>query len=122
MYYSNIDKGKLGESIAEKYLRKNGYIILEKNFRSKCGEIDIIGKDKDYIVFIEVKTRSSSKFGTPREAVTFTKQNKIYKTAQLYIMEKRLLNFNCRFDVIEVILNTVTNEHSIKLIKNAFQV
>jgi len=122
MYSFNKDIGNLGESIAEEYLTKMGYIVLEKNFRSKFGEIDIIGKDGNYIAFIEVKARYGSLYGTPAESITTLKQNKIYKTAQLYIMKKRIAKFNFRFDVIEVILNTKNNDHSIRLIKDAFQI
>ena len=96
---------------------------IRKNFRCKLGEIDIIAKDKSFIVFIEVKTRYGSIYGSPSEAITFKKQNKIYKTAQLYIIKKAIHNkFYFRFDVIEVILNTLNSNYSIKLIKNAFQI
>lgn len=122
MHSFNKDIGSLGEDIAENYLKNMGYIILDRNYRSKLGEIDIIGKDGDYIAFIEAKTRYGTIYGTPAEAVTYSKQYKIYKTAQLYILKKKLHKFNFRFDVIEVILNTKDNEHSVRLIKDAFQI
>jgi len=122
MYSFNKDIGALGENIAEEYLTNMGYIVLDKNFRSKFGEIDIIGKDGNYIAFIEVKARYGSIYGTPAEAVTPRKQNKIYKTAQLYILKKRIFKFNFRFDVIEIILNSKDNDYSVRLIKDAFQV
>jgi len=122
MYSFNKDIGALGENIAEEYLTNMGYIVLDKNFRSKFGEIDIIGKDGNYIAFIEVKARYGSIYGTPAEAVTPRKQNKIYKTAQLYILKKRIFKFNFRFDVIEVILNSKDNDYSVRLIKDAFQI
>ncbi len=81
MHYCNKDIGYFGESIATNYIRNQGYIILERNFTCKLGEIDIIAKDKNFIVFIEVKTRYSSFYGNPSESITFRKQNKIYKTA-----------------------------------------
>ncbi|SKA76409.1 putative endonuclease [Clostridium sp. USBA 49] len=118
----NKEVGFLGEEIAVKYLKKYGYVILERNFNCKIGEIDIIGKDKDYIVFIEVKTRYSNIYGSPGEAVTHSKQYKIYKIAQYYIMNKKFYKFNFRFDVIEIMLNNKNNKYSIKLIKNAFQI
>lgn len=123
MHSFNKDIGSLGENIAFNYLNDSGYIILEKNFRCKLGEIDIIAKDGNYIVFVEVKTRSGSIYGSPCESVNFRKQNKIYKIAQLYIMKKHLMKkFNFRFDVIEIILNHRDNNYSIKLIKDAFQI
>lgn len=122
MYSLNKDIGAYGEDIAENYLQKLGYIVLDRNFRSKIGEIDLIGKDGDFICFIEVKTRFGTPYGNPCEAVTFTKRLKIYKTAQMYIMKKRLAKFNFRFDVVEVILNPSNDTSSIKLIKDAFQI
>ena len=80
----------------------------------------MIAKDGDYICFIEVKTRCGSLFGNPCEAVTYPKQQRICKTAQMYILKKKLFKFNFRFDVIEVILNKENGSSSIKLINNAF--
>lgn len=112
--------GAFGEELAENYLEQMGYQIIVKNFRCRIGEIDIIAKDKDYIVFMEVKTRYNDRYGHPCEAVTAHKQYKIYKTAQFYIMVNKLHNFNFRFDVIEVILNYDNDNNYIRLIKNAF--
>ncbi|MCB2292072.1 YraN family protein [Clostridium algoriphilum] len=117
----NKDIGALGEDISENYLRDLDYKILDKNFRCKCGEIDLIAKYKGFICFIEVKSRYGINFGTPAEAVTSTKQHKIYKTAQFYILQKKLNNSNFRFDVIEVILNNANNDFNINHIKDAFQ-
>jgi putative endonuclease len=122
MHSFNKDIGSLGEEIAENYLKHVGYIVLERNFRCKIGEIDIIGKDGDYICFIEVKTRYGVIYGSPCESVTYLKQHKIYRTAELYIMRKKLFKFNFRFDVIEIILNNSNNTPSIRLIKDAFQI
>lgn len=123
MHYCNKDIGSLGEGIAADYIKNLGYIILEKNFRCKLGEIDIIAKDKNFITFIEVKTRYSSIYGTPGTAITIKKQNRIYKTAQFYMLKKSIFNkFYFRFDVIEIILNTSNNKYSINLIRNAFQI
>ena len=117
----NKSIGDLGEQIAEKYLINLGYKILHKNFRYKTGEIDIIGKDQEYITFIEVKTRTSSYFGFPCEAVNSFKQQKIYRTAEIYIMQKKLFKTNFRFDVVEVFLSDISGNHKVKLIKDAFQ-
>ncbi|WML35106.1 YraN family protein [Clostridium sp. OS1-26] len=122
MHSFNKDIGSLGEEIAETYLRQIGYTVLDRNFRCKIGEIDIIGKDGDYICFIEVKTRYGSIYGSPCEAVNYSKQRRIYRTAEAYIMKKKLFKFNFRFDVIEIILNNSNNTPSIRLIKDAFQI
>lgn len=116
----NRDIGSLGEEISENFLVESGYTILDRNFRCKTGEIDLIARDGDYICFIEVKTRCGNLFGSPCEAVNYSKQKRISKTAQMYILKKKLFKFHFRFDVIEVILNKEQGTSSIKLIKNAF--
>ncbi|MFD3156545.1 YraN family protein [Haloimpatiens sp. FM7330] len=121
MHHFNKDIGNYGESLAQEYLKKMGYIILDKNFRCKLGELDLIGKDDTFIAFIEVKTRYSNLYGYPCEAVTKSKQFRIYKIAQLYILKKKLFKCNFRFDVVEIILNKNDEKPSIRLIKNAFQ-
>ncbi|ABY92989.1 YraN family protein [Thermoanaerobacter sp. X514] len=101
--------GSLGEKIAAQYLLKSGYKILEKNFKCKIGEIDIIALFKKEIVFVEVKTRTSTSFGTGSEAVNFRKQQRILKIAQLYLATtEKFRNFQPRFDVIEIYLNPDT--------------
>ena len=94
--------GNEGEEEATQYLIKNGYKIIERNFLCKRGEIDIIAKDGDTIVFIEVKTRKSIKYGTPAEAVDEIKQKHIYKAAEYYLYSRNLENEYVRIDVIEV--------------------
>lgn len=101
--------GNIGENIAVKFLKDKGYQILEQNYNNKIGEIDIIAKDKDIIIFIEVKSRISSKFGMPREAVTLYKQNKIRTVALSYLKQKKMLNCQCRFDVIEYLDGKITH-------------
>ena len=102
----NYNLGKLGEKIAEKYLMKNKYTIIEKNFYSRQGEIDIIAEEKDTreIVFIEVKTRTNSKYGRPEDAVTINKRKHMYKTARYYLYKNKNNNRFIRFDVIEIII------------------
>ncbi|HEY8888852.1 MAG TPA: YraN family protein [Clostridium sp.] len=117
----NKDIGALGEDMSEIFLKNLGYTILDKNFRCKCGEIDIITMFKGYICFIEVKTRYGIKFGLPAESVTLSKQHKIYKTAQVYILKKNIIYFDFRFDVIEILLNNDNNDFLINHIENAFQ-
>ena len=108
--------GKMGEDIAANYLTKNNYKIIERNFRCKQGEIDIIAKDKDEYVFIEVKTRSNLCYGKPREAVNSFKKKRIYKTAKYYLYKKHLENEYIRFDVIEVYIQK--NKYKINYLKN----
>ena len=117
----NKDIGAYGEDISESYLRNLGYSILHKNFRCKSGEIDLIASNKNYICFIEVKTRYGKNFGIPAESVFYSKQHKIFKTAQMYIYMKNIMNTNFRFDVIEVILNAENNNYIVNHIEDAFQ-
>ena len=104
-----------GEKTAEKYLKNNKYKILDCNYHSRFGEIDIIAKKDDFIIFAEVKARNNNSLGEPREAVTYSKQSKIIKTAEFYILEKRI-DLQPRFDVIEVFTDTEEINH----IENAF--
>jgi len=112
--------GNYGENLAREYIEKKGYIILEENFLCKLGEIDIIAKDNNYICFIEVKTRSSKRYGTPLESITNAKKRKLYKTAQYYICLKNIHKSYFRFDAIEVTLISSGEPPNITLIKNAF--
>lgn len=109
--------GKKGEALAYYYLKNKGYKIIAKNYKNFLGEIDIIAKDKDYIVFVEVKTRMSRAFGDPLEAIDETKQFKIRQVATMYLKERRLLEVNCRFDVLAVLGDNIDD---IRHIENAF--
>lgn len=112
--------GAFGEKAAAEYLIKNKYKIMDKNYKTRLGEIDIIAKDKNDIVFIEVKTRTNTKYGLPCEAVDFRKQHVICNVASLYILNKNLKRYNFRFDVVEVIVSN-DKVSSINHIKNAFE-
>lgn len=95
--------GKIGEELATKYLQENDYIILARNFSCRQGEIDIIAKLKNEIVFVEVKTRTNCKYGKPAEAVNSIKQKHIRKTAEYFMLKNNISNNNfIRLDVIEV--------------------
>ena len=109
--------GKLGENIAEKYLTKEGHIILDKNWHFGKEELDIIARKDDIIIFVEVKTRESNAFGEPEEFVTRKKQKHIIRAANAYI-EKKNLEMKVRFDVIAVLLDK--EKHSIHHIEDAF--
>lgn len=105
----NTITGSGGEDLAVKYLMNNKYKILSRNFKTKIGEIDIIAKDKDTIVFVEVKTRKSDAFGLPREAVTYAKQSKIRMVATQYLKLHGGLNQKCRFDVVDILRGEITH-------------
>lgn len=96
--------GNMGEEISCDYLEKLGYQIIDRNFICRQGEIDIVAKDKDEYVFIEVKTRSNLCYGRPREAVNDNKQKHIYKSTKYYLYRNRLNDVFVRFDVIEIYL------------------
>lgn len=118
---NNRETGRLGESIAKNYLLENGYSILETNYSTRYGEIDIIARDGREIVFIEVKTRRGVSFGYPREAVNRQKQLKIKNMAEYYILSKKLSNVKMRFDVIEVFIDQDNNAKSVLILKDAFE-
>lgn len=111
--------GGKGEAYAAKYLKKNGYKIIEKNFRNKIGEIDIIAMDRGVIVFIEVKARKSRAFGSPKDALTVCKQKKISKVALSWLKARNKIGARARFDVVSIISNKSKQE--VEIIKNAFE-
>jgi len=106
MKQQNFSKGKIGENLAINFLEKQGFKIIEKNWRfSRMGEIDIIAEDKNTLVFIEVKARSSSFFGNPLESVDEKKFNKIRKLAEIYLSQNSNNDYDgCRFDLIGILL------------------
>ena len=110
--------GKKGESTAVRYLKKEGYKIVEQNYRSKAGEIDIIARDKKTLVFIEVKTRRSRSFGSPKWAVTPKKQKAISMAALTYLKKTNQTGANARFDVVSILVQGEAPQ--IELIRNAF--
>ena len=111
--------GAKGEARALAFLEKKDYALVEKNYRSEYGEIDIIVKNSGYIVFVEVKTRKSDAIGRPSAWVDKRKQKKLTETARVYLSENET-ELQPRFDVVEVINNTETGEYYIEHIENAF--
>lgn len=103
--------GQKGENLAKKFLIKNKYKILEQNYKNKIGEIDIICYDKenDETIFVEVKTRESTLFGNPCEAVDYYKQKKIKDTAMIYLLKNKKTEDKFRFDVIEILGNEINH-------------
>jgi len=117
----NKTVGTAGEKAAVKYLKKKGYKIIDTNYFVRGGEIDIIAQKDGYVVFIEVKTRTSDKFGLPTEAVGYTKQQRIQNAARFYIMSNGEVDI--RFDVIGVVCDVTSNKIriiEIEHIENAF--
>ena len=109
--------GNIGEDIVTKYLEEKEYQIIERNFRCKLGEIDIIAQDKEEIVFIEVKTRKILSYGNPADSVNEPKQKHIYKASEYYLLINNKLDDFTRIDVIEVYLNS--SSYKINHIKKA---
>lgn len=95
--------GRIGEDTACAYLKEKGYEILKRNYYTRYGEIDIIAKDNDALVFVEVKQRSSKRYGTGAQAVTSKKMDKIRICARLYLQENELHDQEVRFDVIDIL-------------------
>ena len=112
--------GKIGEALACNYLRRCGYSILDRNYRTKIGEIDIVAQDGKILVFVEVKTRRSDSYGLPEESINIKKMHKLTRLAQLYIRNKRLYSAEARFDVVSILIPSRFGKKTIRLIKNAF--
>ncbi len=101
--------GKIGEDVAEKYLRKKGWKILQRNYKARYGEIDIVAQDDETLVFVEVKTRMGTSFGTPEESVTTRKLREVVETAQYYKTLHPMLPEAMRVDVIGIVLDVSHN-------------
>ncbi|MCK4333699.1 YraN family protein [candidate division WOR-3 bacterium] len=113
--------GRKGEEAVERFLTKQGYRILARNFHTRWGELDIVAQDGAEVVFVEVKTRTSSDFVRPEEAVNFKKQDHLRKAAEIWLAKNYLLEPPpCRFDVVAVIIKK-DNEHEIEHLRDAFQ-
>lgn len=108
-------RGRSGEAAAAAYLKKKGYKLLAMNYATRLGEVDIIARDGDFVVFVEVKLRNNPNFAEAREFVTYSKRRKIIATAQLYL-QKQETELQPRFDIIEI----YTDDGSINHIENAF--
>jgi putative endonuclease len=111
--------GEKGEALAVHRLKKAGYKIIETNYRTRLGEIDIVAKENDTIVFVEVKSRRSVHFGNPKQAVTLQKQKKISMVALYYLKTTGQSAAKARFDVVTVIANR--DKPQVEIIKNAFE-
>ena len=119
MTQERLSLGKKGEELAIGWLKAGKYKILERNFKCRLGEIDIIARDGNTLVFIEVKTRATRDFGGPAAAVDDRKQRQLSKVALVYLNQKKLFNIPARFDVVAVEL--LPSSPRIEVIQNAFE-
>lgn len=108
------DLGKFGEELACRYLKEKGYKIIEQNYHARSGEIDIIAKFNDILVFIEVKTRTNLTFGQPEEAINYYKQQKLIKTAEYYLLKHHSLDQNYRIDFVAIEIDRQTKRAKIR--------
>ena len=111
--------GIKGEKLARDFLKKKGYKIIDTNFRCREGEIDIIARKKDYLVFVEVRTKTGDSFGSPEESVTFAKKEKLISSALSYMSTHRDLPESWRIDFVAVELDSNGKAKRIELIENA---
>jgi putative endonuclease len=118
MSSKSLELGRQGEEAAAGYLKKHGYKIIKADYHTALGQVDIIARDKSTVCFVEVKLRSSAKFGAPEEAVDTLKQKKISRTALLFLKKNKLIGVPARFDVVSVYYTD--NKPRIELIKDAF--
>ncbi|MDK2984714.1 MAG: putative endonuclease [Clostridia bacterium] len=115
-----MERKKLGneaEELARRKLISQNYQIIERNFTCKIGEIDIIAKDGDTIVFVEVRSRKNCNYGSPQETVNLKKQRKLRNLAQYYLKINNLMDADCRFDVVAIVVEPQLN---IEIIRDAF--
>ena len=112
--------GAEGERAAKAYLQAEGYRILHENYSTPLGEIDLIAREGDVVVFVEVKARTSDEFGPPQSSVTLTKQRQIVKVAGLFLEREGLTETACRFDVVAVTFGGRKGRPEILLIRDAF--
>src|SRR5690606_12891759 len=112
--------GDFGESLAGRILEQKGYVILERNFQTRYGEVDLVAKEGEVLVFVEVKARRSHNYGSGAEAVTRTKQQRLIRAALHYMFRRGCQNRPCRFDLLELELDKEGKPRSYRLLKNAF--
>jgi len=120
MTISSKELGRVGEEMAIVFLLQQGYSIVEQNYRNDLGELDVVAYDKDVLCFIEVKTRQDDEKGSPFEAITRSKQRKLFHMAQSYLKHKQIKETAARFDVIGIQLD-LPEESQVKIVKNAFE-
>lgn len=117
----NTETGRDAENRAARFLQNKGYAILSRNYRcGKLGEIDIVAKQKDTLVFVEVKSKKEPfSFGTPQEAVTFKKQQTLVRLAHSFMQSRKLIGIPCRFDVVAI--SYLNQNINLEHFQNAFE-
>lgn len=116
-----LQLGARGEALAWNFLRKRGYSILEKNYRTRFGEVDIIAEKEGVVVFLEVKTRRDHQFGFPEESVDWRKREKLTRVAEAYLQTSRLEHRPARFDILSITWDG-RSEPCFSLIEDAFTI
>jgi len=111
--------GERGEALAWNFLKKRGYLLLEKNYRTRLGEVDVVARKDGVLVFVEIKTRRDHRFGLPEEAVDWKKRRKLARVAQAYLQAEGLENRSARFDILSVTWDG-TAEPNFSLLEDAF--
>jgi len=119
MTHARQEFGLAGEELACEALERHGYAIVDRRYRTKHGELDIVARHGEYLVFVEVKARQDGSFGDPEEAVTMQKQQRMVWMAADYLARNQLSDVACRFDVVGI--NTATDPPGITLIEDAFR-
>ena len=117
----HIERGIEGEKHAVRALKKQRYKIIERNFRTPAGEIDIVARDGDCLVFVEVRTRGSIEFGLPQETIRAAKRKKLCTAARWYLQKRKMGDDDCRFDVVAVLMTDDEGDPKIEVIKDAFR-
>lgn len=117
---SPFQLGEKGEALAARFLTQSGYRVVDRNYRTKRGEIDLIAYDGNTLVFIEVKSRRGNRFGAPHWSVDQKKQVRLWRSAEQYLLKNRLGHLSCRFDLV-CIQSSAGGLPAIELLKNAFE-
>jgi putative endonuclease len=118
---AHLKSGAQGEEYAARLLKKAHYKIIERNFRTPIGEIDIVARDGECLVFVEVRTRRSIAYGLPQETIDARKRERLHKAARWYLQKHRLDDVPCRFDVVAVVRTDENTEPDAEIIKDAFR-
>ena len=113
--------GDMGEELAKAHLKKKGYKLIEANYRCHPGEIDIVARQNDCLVFVEVRTRSTLEYGTPEESLSHTKRQHMIKSAYHYLQNHQKLPENWRLDLVAVELDTDNKLKRIEILENILE-
>ena len=113
--------GAIGEKLALAYIKKKSYKIIETNYRCHSGEIDIVARQKDCLVFVEVRTRSTTQYGTPEESLSSVKQKHMINSAYHYLQNHQKLPGNWRIDLVAVELDELDKIKRIEIIENVLE-